>query len=89
MNIFMLWFDNDPKASLQEKILKAVEYYRRKYDRHPEVCLISQASANENPGLQSVKFENQEIAVRVWRGTLSHHFWVGVEDVMVESTKPQ
>jgi hypothetical protein len=40
MNTGMLWFDNDPKTTLTTKIERAVDYYRHKYGRDPNLCLI-------------------------------------------------
>lgn len=89
MNTGMLWFDQNPKTSLKDKILLAANYYRRKYDRAPQLCLISPKTQAENPDVKSVPFEGGEITVRAWSGTLSHHFWLGFEDVPapVETTR--
>lgn len=48
----MLWFDNDPKASVQEKIEKAAEYYLGKYGENPNVCSV-------NPSMFSVRRAEQ------------------------------
>ncbi len=40
MNIGMLWFDNDPKADLSAKIVRASVYYRDKYGQAPNLCLV-------------------------------------------------
>ena len=40
MNAGMLWFDNDPKTALAAKIERAVDYYKHKYGRDPNLCLI-------------------------------------------------
>jgi len=40
MNAGMLWFDNDPKTALTAKIERAAYYYRHKYGRDPNLCLI-------------------------------------------------
>ena len=48
MNAGMLWFDNDPKTALAAKIERAVDYYRHKYGRDPNLCLIH-PSMMENP----------------------------------------
>jgi hypothetical protein len=40
MNAGMLWFDNDPKTALTAKIERAVDYYKHKYGRDPNLCLI-------------------------------------------------
>jgi len=40
MHSGMLWFDNDPKTALTTKIEKAAGYYRQKYGRNPDLCLV-------------------------------------------------
>ena len=82
MNAGMLWFDNDPKTALTAKIEKAVDYYRHKYGRDPNLCLIhpsmvdppaDEDGASENP-------ENGKITVRPYRPVLPGHLWIGVEE---------
>ena len=82
MNTGMLWFDNDPKTALTTKIEKAVDYYRHKYGRDPNLCLIhpsmmeslaSAGGAGENP-------QNGKIMVRPYRPVLPGHLWIGIED---------
>ena len=82
MNTGMLWFDNDPKTALTTKIEKAVDYYRHKYGRDPNLCLIhpsmmesltSASGVGENP-------QNGKIMVRPYRPVLPGHLWIGIED---------
>ncbi|MBI4770899.1 MAG: hypothetical protein HY784_10955 [Chloroflexi bacterium] len=78
MNVGMLWFDNDPKRSFDEKVSRAVEHYRRKYGRAPDVCFV-------NP--RSVASEAQEktpsaagLLLRTSKSVLPNHFWIGIRD---------
>ena len=74
MHIGMLWYDNDPTAALDVKIQKAAEYYRNKYGRKPNLCLV-------NPGmLNGEKFREQKITIRPYRFVLPGHLWIGIED---------
>jgi len=79
MNIGMMWFDNDPKTALAAKVSRAAEYYRAKYGRIPDICLV-------NPSMLAPKdaepFQGQagKIAVRAFRSILPGHLWIGVED---------
>jgi hypothetical protein len=88
MNAGMLWFDNDPKTALTAKIERAADYYRHKYGRDPNLCLIhpsmlpadqnmenpaSEGGASGNPG-------TGKIMVRPYRPVLPGHLWIGVED---------
>ena len=74
MNTGMLWFDNDPKTGLTAKIERAANYYRRKYGRDPNLCLIHPSMMDpENP-------ENGKITVRPYRPVLPGHLWIGIEE---------
>lgn len=78
----MLWFDNDPKSSVEEKIKKAVAYYLKKYEVKAEVCLINPSQA------QGLELEKISVAcgvtVRTFTGVTPSHFWVGVEEKVVK-----
>ena len=88
MNNGMLWYDNDPKTALTVKIEKAVDYYRHKYGRDPNLCLIhpSMLPADEKveaPAQNSGAGDNPrigKITVRPYRPVLPGHLWIGVED---------
>ena len=74
MNTGMLWFDNDPKTALAAKIERAVDYYRQKYGRDPNLCLIHPTAwEKENP-------QTGKIVVRPYRPVLPGHLWIGIED---------
>ena len=82
MNTGMLWFDNDPKTALTAKIEKAVDYYRHKYGRDPNLCLIPPTSL-DNPasaGGASEPPKIGKITVRPYRPVLPGHLWIGVEE---------
>jgi hypothetical protein len=51
MEIGMLWYDGDPKRSLDAKVASAVEYYKTKYGSAPTVCVVhpSMLAAGETP----------------------------------------
>lgn len=72
MNVGMLWLDTDSKRSLEEKVQRAVEYYREKYGRSPDLCLVNTgAFAEEEIKVGAVKVQRT-------RRVLPHHFWVGI-----------
>jgi hypothetical protein len=74
MHTGMLWFDNDPRTPLAAKIQKAAEYYRQKYGRQPDLCLVNPTM------LQNEKINEERITVRPYRPVLPGHLWIGVED---------
>ena len=76
MHTGMLWFDDDSRASLDSKIQKAAQYYKNKYGRLPDLCLVhpTMLSGGHVPAGQSA------ITVRPYRPVLPGHIWIGVED---------
>jgi len=82
MNAGMLWFDNDPKTALTAKIERAADYYRHKYGRDPNLCLIhpSMLEAPASAGGGSEKPTIGKIMVRPYRPVLPGHLWIGIDD---------
>jgi hypothetical protein len=68
----MLWFDNDKKRTLAEKIKRAADYFNKKYGRVPNVCFVNKGviEAVEMPGIK----------VRPSGIILPNHFLVGMEE---------
>lgn len=75
MHTGMLWFDNS-SSSLAAKVRKAAEYYKKKYGRDADLCLV-------NPSM--VGDQNPEpvdgITIRAYRPVLPGHLWIGVEEI--------
>lgn len=75
MNVGMLWFDDDPRTALKAKIERAVGYYRQKYGRLPDVCLVHPSMLLSAP---TETFD--KVTVRPNPIILPGHLWIGVED---------
>lgn len=73
MNVGMLWFDNDPKRTFDEKLTRAAEHYRRKYGRAPEVCFVHPEVAKNSARSGGVQVETSKTI-------LPNHFWLGVRE---------
>ncbi len=70
----MMWFDNDPKTALKDKVALAAEYYRSKYGHAPDVCLV-------NPGaLPEPVVQTGKIQIRAMKTVLPGHLWIGVDE---------
>jgi hypothetical protein len=72
----MLWFDNDPRTTLSVKIQRAMDYYRKKFGRVPDLCLV-------NPGMLDggqKHLELGKLTIRAYRPVMPGHLWIGVED---------
>jgi len=83
MNTGMLWYDNDPKTALAVKIERAAAYYRQKYGREPNVCLIHPSMVDNNTPetIQKTPVNAEKtVVVRPYRPVLPGHLWIGVEE---------
>ena len=82
MNTGMLWFDNDTKTALNERVVRAVKYYAEKYGRVPNMCMISPTDLEK-------EIEIGGVMVRPWRSILPHHMWIGIETGGETEKEPQ
>jgi hypothetical protein len=71
----MLWYDDSPRRSLEDKIARASAYYQQKYGSRPNVCYI-------HPRTLPDTFAAEEaIKVVPAADVLPHHLWLGVADL--------
>ncbi len=47
VNLGWLWFDNDPKTSLDAKVKRASGRFREKFGRQPQLCYVSPLALTE------------------------------------------
>lgn len=74
MKVGLLWYDDDPKRALEEKIARAVQRYREKFGRLPNTCYVNPATLGEAvPRFGRVR-------VVAAPNILPHHFWIGVSE---------
>lgn len=73
MHTGMLWFDNTPGRELKTKIQFALDYYRKKYKREPNLCLVHPGMITGEP------LQLGHVTVRGYKTVLPHHLWIGVE----------
>lgn len=78
MNKGMLWYDNNLKAPLSQRILEAFQYYRQKYGHAPTFCLIHPTLLKTEPDLTVLPIS---IRIKSAPYVLPNHFWLGVEEV--------
>jgi len=72
MDIGMLWYDDDHKRPLNERVSKAVDYYKAKYGVVPTVCFINPATLKDGPESAA------GVQLRSARNVLVDHFWLGI-----------
>jgi len=71
----LLWFDDDPKRDLAQKVGRAARRYRQKFGRPPNVCYV-------HPSLLEGRARRVNgVHVLPLPSVLRHHFWVGEEEV--------
>lgn len=70
-----LWFDNDKKTTLREKVERAAAHYRKHKKLDPTVCYVNPAA------LEGVELGETSVEVRSANTVLPHHFWLGIEEV--------
>ena len=87
MKTGMLWFDDDPKRSISEKVERAAVRYREKYGVAPDLCYSNPASFADCPESVQPKASSSGAGNSLSRITLKHarsilpnHFWLGVSD---------
>jgi hypothetical protein len=78
MNVGMLWFDNDSRRGVEEKVRRAADHYKNKYGRKPNICFVH-SSMLEGNGKQKTLNSNG-IEIRSGRSVLPHHLWIGVAE---------
>ena len=69
----LLWFDDDPKRSVLDKIARAVQRYQQKYGHSPDVCYANPADLKDGDAKAS------GVRVLPAKTVLPHHFWIAVE----------
>lgn len=74
MHTGLLWFDNTPNITLSDRLERAADYYRRKYHRDPNLCLVHPST------LAHSQMQVGPLTVREYRAVLPGHFWIGIED---------
>jgi hypothetical protein len=74
MDIGMLWYDDDHKRPLNEKVARAVDHYRTKYGVAPTVCFVNPVTLRDGPEMAA------GVHLRSARNVMIDHFWIGVAE---------
>ncbi len=78
MKVGLLWFDDDPRRQLEEKVLRAATHYERKYGQPPNLCFVHSSTFNGRGKKDRLRANGVEI--RSGRSILPDHFWLGISD---------
>jgi len=76
MRIGLLWFDDDPNRTLEDKVARATAHYQRKYGHAPNLCFVHPNAFDGNGKVR----KTGEVEIRAGRSILPHHFWIGVDE---------
>jgi len=75
MNVGMLWLDSNSRLDIAQRIQSAAAYYRKKYGKKPNVCVVHPAILDESmPSVIGSMEIRSDICI------LKQHFWLGVEE---------
>jgi hypothetical protein len=86
MEIGMLWFDNDKKASIPNKVEKAARYYHKKYGVNPDLCYMhpqmypggnGKNGSSRKKGVQN-PLKIGQITVLENEQVMPDHLWIGI-----------
>lgn len=81
MDIGMLWYDDDAKRTLEEKIKRACEFYRSKYGRPANTCYVHPTMLGATPLEQTFSTVRVEgVHIRPNGTVIKNHLWLGVEE---------
>lgn len=78
-NTGILWFNNDKKLSLTEKVQGAAAEVKRKYGHEAEFCLVNPGDAADSNLEEIGKECNLIVQARAY--VLPFCFWCGFEDM--------
>lgn len=70
MNCGWMWHDNDPSTPIEEKIGRAVDRYRQRFNRWPNTCFLNEQHV-EGDG-----FQHGRVKVVPVPNVLPWHFWL-------------
>ena len=73
MEIGMLWLDADRSRSFEDKVKRAVEYYKEKYGRFPELCFVNDIMVEDEKKVGRVRVVRQKTI-------MPDHFWLGMNN---------
>jgi len=67
----LLWFDDDPRRRMEEKVEQAAARYRQKFGVAPNVCYVN------DKALGQAEVRVGSVSVLPASTVRPHHFWVG------------
>jgi hypothetical protein len=72
IKIGMLWFNNDGKQPLSEKIIEAADFYYKKYSKKADLVYVHPTNLPDQVVIDGIE-------VRTSTMILPNHLWLGVK----------
>ena len=81
MQTGLLWYDDDPRRGLEDKIGRAAQRYREKYGRWPNACYVHPQGVADHQGQElrvACSHTERQRTVRVVSAPniLLHQYWL-------------
>jgi hypothetical protein len=74
--MFFVWYDDNPKKAVKDKIDEAVLRYKQKYGKTPNVCMLSEKVQSNDYIPTSGALGLQ---IRPAKNVPQNYFWIGNE----------
>lgn len=82
MMMGMLWFDNDPKTTLEQKVTNALKHHAHRFGRDADLVVVNTKNAE---GIElDVISKACNVTVKAARYVMANHMIVGFEDQAME-----
>ncbi len=78
MDIGLLWYDDDPKKTLERKIGEAAERYHQRFGVLPNICHVH-GNGDKSEDRRQATVGSRQVAVVPNRAIRPHYLWVGLE----------
>lgn len=73
----LLWYDENPNTTLEEKVQRATVHYRKKHGQQPNLCYINSTDWPADAG-DDLSILGVQVYPR--HNILKHHLWIGVAE---------
>lgn len=75
MKTGLLWYDSDPKRTLESKVTDGAQRYHEKFGQSPNACYVNPAALDQS------RTRIGSVEVIAARNILPNHFWIGVSEL--------
>lgn len=80
MKTGMLWFDDDPKRELSDKLERAATRFNEKYGRWPDLVYCNPRTSERVGTITLGRNDKHPMELKNIHSILPNHFWLGVSE---------